>query len=77
MKERRKTDDFFNEFDASVGRMEDYVRALEVETRERASLINLLEQADLFYDSQRGEFKVVCTVKPKCFFTNFQMRLLH
>lgn len=62
MKERRKTEDFFHEFDASVGRMEEYVRALEVETHERAALINLLEQADLFYETQRGEFKVVCTV---------------
>lgn len=42
--------------------MEEYVQALEVETRERASLISLLEQADLFYETQRGEFKVVCTV---------------
>lgn len=62
VKERRKTDDFFQEFDASVGRMEEYVRALEVETHERAALIGLLEQADLFYETQRGEFKVVCTV---------------
>ena len=62
VKERRKTDDFFTEFDASVQRMEDYVRALEVETKERASLINLLEQGDLFYEIQRGEFKVVCVV---------------
>ena len=42
--------------------MEDCVRALEVETRERATLIHLLEQADLFYDNQRREFKVVCQV---------------
>lgn len=42
--------------------MEDYVRALEIETRERGTLIRLLEQADLFYEAQRGEFKVVCTV---------------
>lgn len=61
VKERRKTDDFFNEFDASVGRMEEYVKALEVETCERASLLSLLEQADLFYEAQRGEFKVVFT----------------
>lgn len=62
MKERTKTDDFFQEFDTSVKRMEEYVRALEVETRERAILVSLLEQADLFYETQRGEFKVVCTV---------------
>lgn len=42
--------------------MEEYVQALEIETRERTVLVNLLEQADLFYETQRGEFKVVCTV---------------
>lgn len=42
--------------------MEDYVQALERETQERASLIHLLEQGDLFYEIQRGEFKVVCLV---------------
>lgn len=62
MKERRKTDDFFTELDASVGRMEEYVKALEEETKERAALISLLHQADLFYETQRGEFKVVCLV---------------
>lgn len=48
--------------------MEEYVKALEVETRERASLISFLEQADLFYEAQRGEFKVVCTVTSNLFF---------
>lgn len=67
VKERRKTDDFLNEFDASVQRMEDYVRALEAETKERANLINLLEQGDLFYEIQRGEFKVVCLVNKYIF----------
>lgn len=62
LKERRKTDDFFNEFGISVQRMEEYVKALEAETRERTRLINQLEQADQFYEVQRGEFKVVCLV---------------
>jgi hypothetical protein len=48
--------------------MEEYVKALEVETRERASLISFLEQADLFYEAQRGEFKVVCTVTSQLVF---------
>ena len=63
IKERRKTDDFFNEFGISVQRMEEYVRALEVETKERTRLISQLEQADQFYETQRGEFKVVCLVR--------------
>lgn len=62
VKERHKTKDFFPEFDASVTRMEEYVQALEVETRERASLIKLLEQGDAFYENQKGEFKQVFTV---------------
>lgn len=73
MKERCKTDDFFSEFDASVGRMEEYVKALEVETCERASLLGLLEQADLFYDAQRGEFKVVWTVRVLSFVASTQV----
>ena len=44
--------------------MEEYVQALEVEIQERSKLIPLLEQGDLFYESQRGEFKVVCLVSP-------------
>jgi hypothetical protein len=51
--------------------MEEYVKALEVETRERASLISFLEQADLFYEAQRGEFKVVCTVTSQLVFLFF------
>jgi hypothetical protein len=62
LKERRKTDDFFQEFDTSVARMEEYVRALEQETQDRIKLISLLEQGDVFYEAQRGEVKVVCTV---------------
>ncbi len=48
--------------------MEEYVKALEVETRERSSLISFLEQADLFYEAQRGEFKVVCMVTTQLVF---------
>ena len=62
LKERRKTDDFFQEFDTSVSRMEEYVQALEQETQERIKLISFLEQGEVFYEVQRGEVKVVCTV---------------
>lgn len=62
MKERHKTNDFFAEFDASVSRMEEYVRALEEEIYERANLVKLLEQGGTFYENQKGEFKQVYTV---------------
>lgn len=62
LKERKKTDDFFNDFGVSVQRMEEYVKALEAETKERIRLITQMEQADQFYEIQRGEFKVVCLV---------------
>lgn len=62
VKEKHKTNDFFPEFDASVARMEEYVRALEAEIGERASLVKLLEQGDAFYENQKGEFKQVFTV---------------
>ncbi len=75
LKERRKTDDFFHEFDTSVSRMEEYVHALEVETQERIKLISLLEQGDLYYDSQRGEVKVVCMVSNYHFIQNKNDRI--
>ena len=62
VKDRHKTSDFLSELDTSVTRMEEYVRSLELENQQRAALVALLQQGDLFYEAQRGEFKVVCLV---------------
>ena len=42
--------------------MEEYVNALKKELIEKEELLTLLDQASLFYESQRGEAKVVATV---------------
>jgi hypothetical protein len=42
--------------------MQGFVRALELEIKERNSLIELLEHADSFYETQKGEAKVVANV---------------
>lgn len=42
--------------------MEAYVKALELEIAEREKLIDFLHQATVFYESQRGEAKIVSNV---------------
>ena len=42
--------------------LEDYVNSLDKETRERMELLDMLEQSELFYDSQYGEAKIVANV---------------
>lgn len=42
--------------------MQGFVRALELEIKERNALIELLEHADSFYETQKGEAKVVANV---------------
>lgn len=45
-----------------------YVHSLKTELKSRRMLISLLEQAETFYHSQRGEVKVVANVRS---FLNF------
>jgi len=42
--------------------MQGFVRALELEIKERNALIELLEHGDSFYETQKGEAKVVANV---------------
>ncbi|KAK6643694.1 hypothetical protein RUM43_005204 [Polyplax serrata] len=59
LKDRRHGSDVVAEVDAGVKKMEAYVKALELEIAEREKLIDFLHQATLFYESQRGEAKIV------------------
>ncbi|XP_046403412.1 regulation of nuclear pre-mRNA domain-containing protein 2 [Ischnura elegans] len=59
LKDRRQGDDLVTEVDEGVAKMEAYVRALDLELKERAVLIELLDQGSVFYDTQKGEAKVV------------------
>lgn len=60
--DRRHGSDVVAEVDAGVKKMEAYVKALELEIAEREKLIDFLHQATLFYESQRGEAKIVSNV---------------
>ncbi|XP_076623017.1 uncharacterized protein LOC143342724 isoform X1 [Colletes latitarsis] len=59
LKDRRRVEDAEKEVDSAVRNVENYVRALEAEIRERTQVLELLEQADQFYETQRGEVKIV------------------
>ncbi|PSN33251.1 Regulation of nuclear pre-mRNA domain-containing protein 2 [Blattella germanica] len=59
LKDRRQGDDLVAEVDEGVTKMTGFVAALELEIKERNALIELLEQAENFYEIQKGEAKVV------------------
>ncbi|KYQ46835.1 Regulation of nuclear pre-mRNA domain-containing protein 2 [Trachymyrmex zeteki] len=59
LKDRRRMEDAEKEIDLVARNVENYVRALEAEIRERAQVVELLDQADQFYETQRGEVKIV------------------
>ncbi|KAM0736525.1 Regulation of nuclear pre-mRNA domain-containing protein 2 [Formica fusca] len=59
LKDRRRMEDAEKEIDLVARNVENYVRSLEAEIRERTQVIELLEQADQFYETQRGEVKIV------------------
>ncbi|XP_012276168.1 uncharacterized protein LOC105697431 isoform X2 [Orussus abietinus] len=59
LKDRRHVEDAEKDVDIAVRNVENYVRALEAEIRERTQVLELLEQADQFYETQRGEVKIV------------------
>lgn len=62
LKDRRHVEDAESDIDVAVRNVENYVQALEVELRDRHQLLELLEQADQFYETQRGEVKIVSNV---------------
>ncbi|XP_011703573.1 PREDICTED: uncharacterized protein LOC105459332 [Wasmannia auropunctata] len=59
LKDRRRMEDAEKEIDSVARSVENYVRALEAEIRERTQVVELLETADQFYETQRGEVKIV------------------
>lgn len=60
--DRRHGSNFEEELEEGVEKMVDFISALKTEIKERAALIEVLEQAEMFYENQRGEAKVVCNV---------------
>ncbi|XP_043472767.1 uncharacterized protein LOC122505321 isoform X2 [Leptopilina heterotoma] len=72
LKDRRHVEDAEKEVEVAVRNVENYVRALEAEIRERTQVLELLEQADQFYETQRGEVKIVTNA-----YRNFGSRVKH
>ena len=50
------------QFEDSCTKLEDVLSLLGVMVKEREKLIELLEQSELYYDTQYGEAKVVTNV---------------
>ncbi|XP_076340641.1 uncharacterized protein LOC143241058 [Tachypleus tridentatus] len=59
LKDRKHGQQFSRDFDTSVKCLEDYIRALEKEVKERTELILVLEQGGAYYETQRGEARLV------------------
>lgn len=62
LKDRSFVEDVEREVDTAVKSVECYVKALETEIKERTLVVDLLEQADQFYETQRSEVKIVANV---------------
>ncbi|XKL59875.1 hypothetical protein PGB90_000891 [Kerria lacca] len=60
VKDRRNGDDLLQDIDDGILKLEAYTKALELEINERIEVINVLEVSEQFYETQRGEAKVVC-----------------
>jgi hypothetical protein len=73
--DRRQGDDIVAEVDEGVSKMQGFVRALELEIKERTVLIELLEHADVFYETQKGEAKVVANVSMASVLTDYNIFL--
>lgn len=60
--DRAHIKDFMKQFDDSCSKLEDVLSLLSATMKERQALIELLEQSELYYDTQYGEAKVVTNV---------------
>ncbi|XP_075215429.1 uncharacterized protein LOC142321322 [Lycorma delicatula] len=60
LKDRRHGEDVVAEVEDGIDKMEAYIKALELEIKERQELIELLDLADVFYETQKGEARIVC-----------------
>ena len=54
--------EFCQEFEDACTKMDDFVECVTKEIKDRTSLIEMLEQSELYYDTQYGEAKIVANV---------------
>ncbi|KAK4313203.1 hypothetical protein Pmani_015434 [Petrolisthes manimaculis] len=59
VKERGTSRERMEEFEEAVIALECYMASVQKEVEERTQLVTLLEQAEIFYETQRGEAKLV------------------
>lgn len=59
LKDRNHGHQFSKEFEESTEALDDMIRTLQKEKEEREALVLLLEQSEIYYDTQRGEAKIV------------------
>lgn len=70
LKDRTHGQQFKREFDESARLLEEIIKTSNKEIKERNDLILLLEEGEIYYDSQRGEAKIVATA-----YKNFSNRV--
>ncbi|KAK8736967.1 hypothetical protein OTU49_004747 [Cherax quadricarinatus] len=61
VKERGTSRERMEEFEEAVIALECYMASVQKEVEERTQVVTLLEQAEIFYETQRGEAKMVAT----------------
>ena len=61
--------EFLRQFESSCSKLEELVGAVNKEMKDRAALVEILEQSELFYDAQHGEAKIVANVCSTCRFS--------
>lgn len=60
--DRKHADGVAGDLDQAVQQVENYTKALEVEILERKAVIELLQQATKFYESEKSDAKTVFNV---------------
>ena len=60
--DRDKGREYSQQFEDGCVKLEEFLVHSEAETKQRTSLIELLEQSELFYDAQYSEAKIVANV---------------
>ncbi|GIX72534.1 regulation of nuclear pre-mRNA domain-containing protein 2 [Caerostris darwini] len=70
LKDRVHGQQFKRDFDKNISQVEEYVDLKVREIKERNELILLLEQSEIYYDTQRGEAKIVANA-----YKNFESKV--
>lgn len=80
--ERGTSRERMEEFEEAVIALECYMASVQKEVEEKTQLVTLLEQAEIFYETERGEAKLVANVSdiwylPVQIVTNQEVKVFH